>query len=50
MEREELERVLLILQEDVRRLKARMDRVSGLVEMIPNPLVRKLVRDKIRDE
>jgi hypothetical protein len=47
MNERELAQVLAALREDLRRVESKMDKVLSLVDMIPNPIIRKLVKNKI---
>lgn len=43
----ETEQVLRALREDLARVESKLDKVLSLVDLIPNPFVRKAIRSKI---
>lgn len=43
----DLATVLAALREDIKRVESKMDKVLSLVDMIPNPLLRKMVKSRI---
>lgn len=39
--------VIAALREDIKRVESKMDKVLSLVDMIPNPILRKMIKGRI---
>lgn len=42
-----LDHVIGALREDLKRIESKMDRILSLVDLIPNPLLRKVIKSRI---